>query len=405
MTILQKPIASWTNRRSIQLVIAALAMVMISSLQYAWTLFSSPLSEQLEVSIVTIQYAFTLFVMFQTFTQPFSGYFLDKFGYRRLYIIGAILAGGGWIMMGQAISIAGLYLFYALAGVGAAIIYGGSVSIAVRWYPDRRGFASGIVVGAFGMGSIPFIPLIDQLIETYGVSAAFTVIGLMQMALIAISAMILRLPNRKDVIVPSKKVQIPKNSLNPMAILRTPHFWLMWTMFFSVNVGGLIITANAKLFGTNLGIVPSVIVVALMVNSLANGFGRVFWGWVSDSLGRTKTMFVSFGLNAIALYLLPIVGRMGGIAYVVALMMVMFTWGQLFSLFPSLNTDLFGEQYATANNGLLTSAKGVAGIFGGGFGAYLANTYGWTTVFSVAAGFSLYAAIMALVIPRMKRPS
>ena len=242
MTILQKPIASWTNRRSIQLVIAALAMVMISSLQYAWTLFSSPLSEQLEVSIVTIQYAFTLFVMFQTFTQPFSGYFLDKFGYRRLYIIGAILAGGGWIMMGQAISIAGLYLFYALAGVGAAIIYGGSVSIAVRWYPDRRGFASGIVVGAFGMGSIPFIPLIDQLIETYGVSAAFTVIGLMQMALIAISAMILRLPNRKDVIVPSKKVQIPKNSLNPMAILRTPHFWLMWTMFFSVNVGGLIIT-------------------------------------------------------------------------------------------------------------------------------------------------------------------
>jgi OFA family oxalate/formate antiporter-like MFS transporter len=174
-------------------------------------------------------------------------------------------------------------------------------------------------------------------------------------------------------------------------------------MFFSISVGGLIITANAKPFGQDVGVVSSVIMLSVMLNSLANGIGRVFWGAASDKLGRPKTMFISFGLNAIFLFVLPYVGN-NSVLYIGCLMLIMFTWGQLFSLFPPINADVFGATYSASNYGFLYSAKGFASIIGGGLGVYLASSFGWKIVFSCAALLSLYASVMSLVLPRIPKP-
>lgn len=401
---------SWLERnltnRWLQLIVASLAMMMISNLQYSWTLFTTPLVDKLDSNLIAIQYAFTLFVMFQTFIQPAGGYLFDRFGSKLVFTISGLLVSIGWAMMGRVTTLSALYFFYSMSGVGAAVIYSGCVGISIKWFPDKRGLATGIIAGAFGLGSMPFVPLIDKIIYTSGVTNAFGIIGLMQGIVIIIAAFILR--NPVNAVVKkgdeNKDQKQAKPSFNPLQMLRTPHFWFIWTMAFAVNVGGLIITANSKAFGKSLLISPATIVLAVMMTSLANGLGRVFWGWVSDRLGRSKTMFVSFGLNAIFLFILPIAGSQGEIAYVIALMLVMFTWGQLFSLFPSLNADLFGSAFSAANNGFLNSSKGFAAILGGGLGAYLANTYGWTVVFSVAAVMSLYASLMSLVLPKLPKP-
>lgn len=395
------------KNRWFQLLVASCAMMMISNLQYSWTLFTTPLVDKLDSNLIAIQYAFTLFVMFQTFVQPAGGFLFDRFGSKFIFTCAGLLVSIGWTMMGRVASLEGLYFFYSMSGVGAAVIYSGCVSIAINWFPDRRGFATGIIAGAFGLGSMPFVPLIDRIITTSGVANAFAVVGLIQGVVIIIAAFLLHNPVVENL---SKKSSIPSDAkankvgFNPLQMLITPHFWLIWTMAFAVNVGGLIITANSKAFGKSLHISASIIVLSVMMTSLANGTGRVFWGWVSDKLGRSKTMFVSFGLNALFLFILPIAGSKGDLAYIVALMLVMFTWGQLFSLFPSLNADLFGSTFSASNNGFLNSSKGFAAILGGGLGAYLASSYGWGVVFSVAAAMSLYACLMSLIIPKLPNP-
>ena len=395
------------GNRWFQLVSAVVAMVMIANLQYAWTLFTTPLMTNLKVSLTVVQFAFTLFIMFETFIQPLGGYMLDRFGSKPMFILAGLLVGIGWTMMGQATSVSALYFYYAVAGAGAGIIYGGSLSVAIRWFPDRRGLASGLIAAGFGMGSLPFIPVIASILNNGGVSQAFMYTGVFQGVLIVVIAFLLRyppgskMPNKKEEV---SKMDQSKIGFSPTQMLKTPHFWLIWSMFFAVNVGGLIITANTKPFGKSVKIAAAYITLAVMMNTFANGTGRLFWGWISDRLGRYRTMFVCFGLNAVFLFLLPTVGSKSNVLYVICLAFVMFTWGALFSLFPSVNVDVFGATYAASNYGFLYSAKGIASILGGGLGAYLATSFGWNVVFAVAGVFSMYAAVMSLVLPRIPKP-
>jgi MFS transporter, OFA family, oxalate/formate antiporter len=395
------------GNRWFQLVTAVLGMVMIANLQYSWTLFTTPLTKDLKASLTVIQYAFTLFIMFETFVQPVGGYLLDRFGSKLMFSLAGLMVGIGWTMMGQVHTVTALYIFYALAGAGAGIIYGGSVSVAVRWFPDRRGLASGLIAAGFGMGSMPFIPVIENIIKSSGVLSAFMYTGILQGALILVIAQLLRYPPGSK--MPSSKEQSVKvdestRGFSPTEMLKTPQFWLIWLMFISVNIGGLVITANTKPFGQKIGIAATYITLAVTMNTFANGIGRFFWGWISDRLGRYRTMFVAFGLNAIFLFLLPILGK-SNIMYVICAALVMFTWGEIFSLFPPVNADVFGTTFAATNYGLLYSAKGFASILGGGIGAWLASSYGWNVVFSAAAAFSLFACIMSLILPRLPKPT
>jgi OFA family oxalate/formate antiporter-like MFS transporter len=221
---------SFLGNRWLQLIAAVVGMVMIANLQYAWTLFTTPLVEQLRSSLTVIQYAFTLFIMFETFIQPAAGYLLDRFGSKLMFVIAGLFVGFGWSMMGQVNSVSGLYFSYALAGIGAGIIYGGCVSVAVRWFPDRRGMASGIIAGAFGLGSMPFVPVIERILESSGVTKAFLSTGMLQGILIIIVALILRypvgskMPNKKEEIA---KLDQSKIGFSPMQMLKTPNFWII----------------------------------------------------------------------------------------------------------------------------------------------------------------------------------
>jgi len=399
---------NFLGNRWVQLITAVISMIMIANLQYAWTLFSTPLRDQFKVSLAAIQYGFTLFIMFETFVQPVGGYLLDRFGARLMFTLAGLMVGTGWAMIGQVQSISGLYFFYSLAGVGAAIIYGGSISVAVRWFPDRRGMASGLIAAGFGMGSLPFLPIISSLLKSGGPSLALMSTGIVQGLIILVAAQILRYPvsfkrpaNNSGKQEASKPAAAQGFKFNEM--LLTPHFWLLWIMFLSVNIGGLLITAQTRPFGQSIHISSAAILLAVAVQNLTNGSGRLIWGWISDKLGRYTTMGVSFGLNALFLFLLPHVAHSDA-TYILMTALIIGTWGQCFSLFPAANADVFGTTYAATNYGFLYSAKGFASIFGGGLGAYLAHSYGWTTVFSAAAGFSLFAALTSLVLPRIPKP-
>jgi MFS transporter, OFA family, oxalate/formate antiporter len=389
------------NNRWFQLVASVIAMIMIANLQYAWTLFVGPMQKQTGWALSDIQAAFAMFILFQTWVQPLDGWLVDRLGPRWFITAAGLLCGLGWAGMGYASSLPMLYTAYCAAGMGAAFVYSCSIGSALKWFKERRGLAAGIMAAGFGGGTALFIPFIQSLIVSRGYQATFVATGVFQGLVILLVAQFLRHPPAQAVTpVPasaSGAPQIGKRQFTTLEMLRTPQFYMMYLSFVLMATGGLLVTANAGPIAKSWGFSAGVLTLAATLSPLANGGARVFWGWASDRLGRETTMILTFVLQAICLASVVTLGQVSGAWFAATLVAVYFTWGQVYSLFPSASADYFGTRYATSNYAVLYTAKGMASIIGGWFGALLYEQSGsWVTGFYGSALMALIAAGIAV---------
>jgi OFA family oxalate/formate antiporter-like MFS transporter len=389
------------NNRWFQLVASVIAMIMIANLQYAWTLFVGPMQKQTGWALSDIQAAFAMFILFQTWVQPLDGWLVDRLGPRWFITAAGLLCGVGWAGMGYASSLPMLYTAYCAAGMGAAFVYSCSIGSALKWFKERRGLAAGIMAAGFGGGTALFIPFIQSMIASRGYQATFVATGVFQGLVILLVAQFLRHPPAQAVApVPasaSGSPQIGKRQFTTLEMLRTPQFYMMYLSFVLMATGGLLVTANAGPIAKSWGFSAGVLTLAATLSPLANGGARVFWGWASDRLGRETTMILTFVLQAICLASVVTLGQVSGAWFAATLVAVYFTWGQVYSLFPSASADYFGTRNATSNYAVLYTAKGVASIIGGWFGALLYEQSGsWVTGFYGSALMALIAAGIAV---------
>ncbi len=386
------------NNRWFQLVASLTAMIMIANLQYAWTLFVQPIRQGTGWALPDIQFAFTLFILFQTWVQPLDGWFIDRLGPRGFITAAGLLCGLGWAGMGYATSLPMLYVMYCAAGTGAAFVYSGCIGSALKWFKDRRGLASGIMAAGFGGGTALFIPYISSMLKSDGYQKTFLVSGVLQGVIILIVAQFLRHPPAEA--APATKAvagsQLGRQHFTTWEMLCTPHFYFMYVMFVLMATGGLLVTANAGPIARSWGYSADLLALAATLSPIANGSSRVFWGWASDRLGRESSMVLSFTLQAMCLLMVVLLGRQSSTWFVTSLVLVYFTWGQIYSLFPATSGDYFGSRHATSNYAVLYTAKGVAAIIGPYVGAVLAEKYGWAIGFYGSAIMALIAAMMAV---------
>jgi MFS family permease len=161
--------------------------------------------------------------------------------------------------------------------------------------------------------------------------------------------------------------------------------------------GGLLVTASAGPMARSWGFSTAALTLATTLSPMANGASRIFWGWASDRIGRETTMVVAFLLQAACLCLVVLLGQRSGGWFAFSLVLVYFTWGEIYALFPSAAGDYFGARHATSNYSVLYTAKGVASIIGGWFGAVLYEWTGsWSMGFFGSAAMALTAAMLAL---------
>ena len=388
-----------------QLVFSLIAMIMIANLQYAWTLFVEPMRDARAWQLSQIQGAFAFFILLQTWVQPLDGWFIDKIGPRRFITVAGILCGVGWSLMGYATTLPQLYFLYGTAGIGAAFVYSGCVGSALKWFPNRRGFASGIIAAGFGGGTFLFVPVIAYLIRDYSYQAAFLATGIFQGIVITVVAQFLRHPGPAFVApaaastASAAKFRRNTENFTTAEMLRTPHFYILYFMFAAMATGGLFVTANSGSLVRSWGMTVAVLTTATALSPLANGASRIFWGWCSDRTGRENAMVVAFFLQALALVSVVTLGRTSGLMFTITLILTYFTWGEIYSLFPSTLGDYFGGKHATSNYGFLYTAKGVAAIIGGYLGAILFEQFGsWTAVFYGSAVLALLSGVTAIVL-------
>jgi MFS transporter, OFA family, oxalate/formate antiporter len=388
------------NNRWFQLCASLVCMIMIANLQYSWTLFVQPLGKATGWKLSDIQVAFTLFILCQTWVQPLDGWLIDRLGPRGLISVAGLLCGLGWTGMGYATSLPMLYLTYCLAGAGAAFVYSGSIGSALKWFKDRRGLASGIMAAGFGGGTALFIPFISSMLATSGHRATFVTTGVLQGLVILIVAQFLRHPAAEPAsakLAPGvASQQLGKRQFTTLEMLRTPQFYAMYVAFVLMSTGGLLVTANAGPISKSWGLSAAALTLAATLSPLANGASRIFWGAVSDRLGRENTMVGAFVLQAIFLYMVVAVGQQSAVWFAFTLVMVYFTWGEIYSLFPATSADYFGTRHATSNYAVLYTAKGTASIMGGWVAALLYERSGsWAMGFYGSAVMALVAAGIA----------
>jgi MFS transporter, OFA family, oxalate/formate antiporter len=396
------------NNRWFQLGASLVAMIMIANLQYSWTLFVNPLQKDTGWKLSDIQFAFTLFILCQTWVQPLDGWLIDRLGPRGFITAAGVLCGLGWAGLGYATSLPMLYLLYCLAGVGAAFVYSASIGSAQKWFKDRRGLASGIIAAGFGGGTALFIPVISSTIESKGYQAAFISTGLFQGVAIAVIAQFLRHPPREAASAAVKSdstSQLGKRQFTTAEMMRTPQFYAMYVAFVLMSIGGLLVTAQAGPIARTWGYSTGVLTLAASLSPLANGGSRIFWGWASDKIGRETAMIIAFTLQAICLLLVLALGQISGALFALTLVLVYFTWGEIYSLFPATAADYFGTRHATSNYGVLYTAKGVASIVGGYIGALLYERFGtWSVGFYGSAVLALVAAALAFGLRAASAP-
>jgi OFA family oxalate/formate antiporter-like MFS transporter len=191
-----------------------------------------------------------------------------------------------------------------------------------------------------------------------------------------------------------------------MEMLRTPQFYVLYAMFVMMATGGLLVTANAGPIAKAWGIPAAALALATSFNAIANGCSRFFWGWASDRIGRELAMGIAFTLQALSLLAVITLGRTSPTWFTVTLVATFFTWGEVFSLFPSLTADYYGTKWATANYGVMYSAKGVASIIGAWVAAKLFESFGtWTACLYGSAALALTAAIIVFSLRASRTPS
>jgi OFA family oxalate/formate antiporter-like MFS transporter len=405
------PAAGIVRNRWTQLVVGIFTMVMIANLQYGWTLFVDPINEKMNFGRPFIVGLLSTFILFETWLVPFEAYLVDRFGPRLLVALGGVLVGLAWWINSFATSQLIFTAAAVLGGIGGGIVYGTAVGSALKWFPDRRGLAAGLTAAGYGAGSAATVIPIANLIQSNGYQTAFAWFGIAQGLLVIVGAMLLRVPRKGEVpaAAAAPTVRQTTRDYTPLQTIKTPVFWLMYLMMTLIGVGGLMATGVLASVAKDLGVDKSnvnlgfaaiaVVPFALSLDRILNGVTRPFWGWVSDHIGRERTMTLAFGLEACAILVFLLTWD-NPLLFAICSGLAFFGYGEIYSLFPATSADLFGRSFATTNYGLLYTSKGLASLLIPVGAVIQSVTNSWTPVFATAVVFDVIAATLALTLLR-----
>ena len=384
------------------LIIAAFIIMMIISIyQYSWFLFAFTLKNQFGWTLSTIGLTFTVFTYTATFIQPFSGYIADSYGPRKVAIAASLLVGIGLLLASTAKSPGLLYLFYGLGGVGVGVLYGISTACAIKWFPDRRGFATGLVVFGFGAGTAIFNLFIQDMLEAKGLQATWVYLGVLMLICLVPLSLFYKYPHQT---APSSKNSAkktePASPTNPsdykmIEMLKTYQWYLIYFSFtFTVSIV-LMFGAQMKMVAKEYNLPANYFSVLIILFPLGNGLSRVAAGSISDKIGREKTMVIFYTLLALSIFCFVFFAHIPFL-FVAIVFIAALLGGAPFALYPATIGDYYGARYSTTNYGITYTAKAFAGLISGWLSGYLVMQFGsFRPALIFVAVCSLLAAIIS----------
>lgn len=408
------------------IVVGAILVQLCLGAIYAWSVFRRPLEAELGITSTQASLPFSVVLFFFAISTVLGGRLQDRFGPRTIAISGGVLLAAGMMFASAATSITTLVIGYGvLSGIGIGFAYVCPIAAGVKWFPDKRGLITGLAVAGFGAGAFFVAPLAAGLISgtTYnllgaslfdlplmGVFPTFRVLGIGYLVLIALGGMLLRNPppgyRPAGWSPPAPKPgQAAHADFTSGQMLATWQFWVIWLMYFAGCAAGLMMIGQTSPIAQDMARFDvSVAAIGVSVLAIFNTLGRIFWGRVSDSIGRSRTLFIMYLINAVAVFgyfLIPAAPFVFwfGIALVGA------TFGGYLAVYPAVNADYYGTKYAGVNYGLIFTAYGFGGLLSNIFAPRVMELTGnYNLAFIITAVLCIAAAFASFMLkPPVRR--
>jgi MFS transporter, OFA family, oxalate/formate antiporter len=390
---------------------AFLSMAVISPYEYAWSSMSGHIGGLYHWSHTQIGWMFTLFVIFESIGTLPGGVLRDMFGPRWITCIAGLLAGLGIYATALGPSYPFVLIVWCIGSFFAGFVYNTAVTTANKWFPDQRGVIAGFIAGAFSWGSLPFIFPIRAIPATASDAVFFHVIYLMAAIIGGVSiiaSLFMKDPPagwRPPGWVPTTTVARATDHQFTLAeALSTWQMWLLILSFILISSAGLAGVSKIVKYSNSFGFAAAAATAAAGGIAIANGLGRVALGAASEYVGRETAMIWSYILTGVFLFLTIVAGAIHSeILFVVTAILAIFFWGPLFSLFPAVIGQYYGEVAAGSNYGILYAiAKGSGGLYGGVLSAILITQHGYPVAMGVAAAMAICAGL--LIVPLKNSP-
>ncbi|MCX8170904.1 MAG: OFA family MFS transporter, partial [Candidatus Bathyarchaeota archaeon] len=361
------------------LVAAGLVMMICLGAIYAYSVIRVPVEEifkspppkgyGLKVTSTEMQLPYIVFLLLFALTMPFAGKYIEKYGPRVVALIGALLVSLAWFLASFASSPLALVLLYGVVGgLGVGIAYNCPITVSAKWFPDKRGLAVGLTVLGFGVSAALIGPLADLLTAMFGVQTMFRILGIVFLALMISSALLLRFPPNGWSPVgwkPSRSRDASGLDLSIREAIRTSTFYALWTCYTIGTLAGLMAIGFSKQVGfevaenarINIEEISPILTTLITFFAVCNGLGRPLFGWITDKLAPKRTAVLSFSLIfAASLAILVMPSSIP--VYIFAFSVLWLNLGGWLAIAPAATAQFFGMSNYARNYGLIFTAYG-----------------------------------------------
>ena len=374
---------------------------------YAYSVMTNPVKDVFDVEGSVIKWAFKIAILLLGLSAAFLGRWVEKVGPKVSGTTAGLFYGIGILGSGLAVQMESLTLFYlcygVIGGIGLGLGYITPVSTLVKWFPDRRGLATGMAIMGFGFAALIFGPIMAKLFETVGVSNAFYILGMIYMVLILSSARYIEKPPVGY--VPEgyqegtgKTIKKDISNIDANEALKSPRFYYMWIMMFiNISCGIAIIAAASPMMQEKLNYTPMEAAAVVGLIGVFNGLGRLGWSSFSDFFGRANTFILFFAFQILAFYFLPKIGIES--VFLIILFTVITMYGGGFATLPAFLGDLFGTKQLGAIHGMILAAWALAGVVGPSiYDIVKEKTGSLDTTLTIFSGLFVVALIFSLLM-------
>lgn len=375
------------------ILIAAIITNLALGAGYAWSVFQTALLEtNTDWTLSETSLAFSISFAMVPVGMIICGPIVDKHGGKKVVLAAGLLFGLGMFLTGFANSIIMLYLTYGvILGLGIGAGYGTATALTVKWFPDKKGLAGGLTAAGFGSGAILLAPIATNMIESVGVNDTFKILGGILLVVICASSFVMENPP-----VQEKAVGVTTDKdKNYKEMLRESNFWILWAVYTFAATSGLMVIGHAANLASYYSLGAGAVIV--MVVGLANTLGRIFWGSVSDKMGRYKTVMIMFIVSGTGLILLNFANTLGAVAGIAGLIFIALSFGGFLGSFPGITAENWGASKSASNYGWMFTAYGIASILGPSLASSIRESTGsYSMALLISAGMALVGAGMIL---------
>ncbi|MCK5815051.1 MAG: OFA family MFS transporter [Flavobacteriaceae bacterium] len=376
---------------------------------YAYSVMTNPVKDIFGVEGSDIKWAFKIAILLLGLSAAFLGRWVEKVGPKVSGTTAGIFYGVGIIGSGLAIQLGSITMFYIcygiIGGIGLGLGYITPVSTLVKWFPDRRGLATGMAIMGFGFAALIFGPVMQSLFDSVGVANTFYILGVVYMVLILSSSSYIERPPEgylPEGFKPGegKKIKADISNVTANESLKTPRFYYIWIMMFiNIACGIAIISSASPMMQEKLGYTAMKAAAMVGLIGVFNGLGRILWSSASDFLGRANTYIIFFAFQILAFYFLPKTST--EITFLVVLFTVITMYGGGFAMLPAFLGDLFGTKQLGAIHGMVLAAWGIAGVVGPTiYDVVKRNTGSLNDTLEVFAALFVVALIISIIMKK-----